>query len=944
MLFDRFPRYARLAFASALACVAGAVAPRAALAAGAPTYSVSSRPITYQELPLPGGQPVRSLSGGNPFGDGGVLERQITLPFPVWFFGQAETNAFVGANGLVTFGTEHHATASTPRAIPGAAAPHGFVAVWWDQIACDSSFAGVQSGPVLTQELGVAPHRSFVVQWTKCRKYASTGAWFHAQLWLFEGSSTIEVRYGDVAAGTGIEFAAAMGIESADGKDGTPGLSATGEDCGALCTAADFPAQTALVYSAGPSPRVASFGGDDIGAPGLELGVIAEVENLGGEVASGVTARFWLAPTPDFDPSTFVPETPPEPDPDADPDADPDVDPDADPDADPDEEPEPISTPMELGPVQPVVNVPAGGSVIFDATSTLPDNLAQGDWWVFVEVTYGAAILPAVYGPILVTDPVADVAARGVVVPARIETSGSVSVQWTAHNLGTLDADAVPYEVILGTSSDLASGTRWILDAGTMDLAARAMAPMGASYPLPGGVGPGVYYVGVALDPMGTIEDARRANDAIVSAAFTIGPALAVEAPELPDVVEGTPWSTRISATGGDGTYVWTVATGSRLPSGIALTEDAGAAVLAGTPKSTGTFSFTLEVSSIGLRSRVDLSLTVLPRFRITTGALAAATEGKSYGVTLAATGGTAPLRWILEAGELPEGLALGANGRISGTPSSAWEGTFTVRVTDATERTHAKDFTLKVLPRSELACEDMPAARFVQGTPAVGVAFGATGGDAPYRWTTVRSVRLADELAPEPVNRDGLPPPGLALLGAGNVSGTPQEAGTFEWWVQVEDAGKQKHECGMRVSIDADRPLSIVTAALPDAVADTAYKTQLVAKGGDGKLAWTLADGTILPSGLVLEPTGSIWGTISRDALLGDGERTFTFDVRTHDRSYRQGTASITLRVLAAAPAPVDETPPKKKGGGCQAGGGDAGLLAFAVAGAILGLRRRRP
>ncbi|HWV37680.1 MAG TPA: Ig domain-containing protein, partial [Vulgatibacter sp.] len=869
MTFDRFNLCVRMAYVSALVCLAGAAVPRAATAAE-PTYAASSRPIAYQELPLPGGQPVRSLSGGHPFGDGGVLERQITLPFPVWFFGQAETEAFVGANGIVTFGTAHHATSSTPRPIPGATPPHGFVAVWWDQIACDSSFAGLQSGPVLTQELGAAPNRSFVVQWTKCRKYGSSGAWFDAQLWLFEGSSTIEVRYGDVAAGTGIEFSAAMGIESADGKDGTPGISATGEDCDAACTAADFPAQTAIVYSAGPSPRIASFGGDDIGAPGLDLGVIAKVENLGGAIASGVTARFWLAPTPDFDPSTWEPEPTPEPD--------------------PEEEPEPISTPMELGPDQPVVDVPPGDAKIFDATSALPEDLAHGEWWIFVEVSYGAEIMPGVFGPVLVTDPVADVAARGLTTPARIEVEGPLAIQWKAHNLGTLDAAAVPYEVILGTSPDLASGTTWLLDSGTIDLLARTSAPLSATHPLPNGVVPGVYYVGVSLDPAETIEDARRKNDALVSDPFTVGPALEALAPDLPDAVEGTPWSARITARGGDGTYAWSLATGSRLPPGIELTEDEGAAVLEGTPRSTGTFSFSLEVASIGLRSRVDLSLTVLPRFRITTGSLPAATVGKAYSVNLAAAGGRAPLRWTLEEGELPEGLSLGTNGRITGMPAGTWEGTFEVGVKDADDRTDAKAFSLKVLPRTELACADFAEVRFTQGSAVAGVSLGATGGEPPYRWSTVRSVRLADDLSPEPLNRDGLPPPGLALLAGGNVSGTPQEAGGFDWWVQVEDEEKQRRECGLRVSVAPDRSLSIVTTTLPDAVADADYHAQLVAKGGDGKPSWALVDESVLPGGLSLDANGAIKGAVSADLLLGEAERTFTFTVRAHDRAFRQG------------------------------------------------------
>ena len=69
----------------------------------------------------------------------------------------------------------------------------------------------------------------------------------------------------------------------------------------------------------------------------------------------------------------------------------------------------------------------------------------------------------------------------------------------------------------------------------------------------------------------------------------------------------------------------------------------------------------------------------------ITTTSLVAGVVGAPYSQTVAATGGTAPRTFSISAGDLPAGLALAANGVISGTPAGG-PGTsdFTITVTDS--------------------------------------------------------------------------------------------------------------------------------------------------------------------------------------------------------------------------------------------------------------------
>lgn len=141
----------------------------------------------------------------------------------------------------------------------------------------------------------------------------------------------------------------------------------------------------------------------------------------------------------------------------------------------------------------------------------------------------------------------------------------------------------------------------------------------------------------------------------------------------LPDAMLGEPWSVQIE-TDREATFAIVAGT---FPSGLDIEPATG--VISGTPAESGTFAFTVEAAnSFGATTaNFDLAVNAVPA--ITTETLASGSLGKAYTHTIAATGWPVPA-FALASGSLPGGLTLGANGVISGTPTTA--GTFTFGAT----------------------------------------------------------------------------------------------------------------------------------------------------------------------------------------------------------------------------------------------------------------------
>jgi len=364
---------------------------------------------------------------------------------------------------------------------------------------------------------------------------------------------------------------------------------------------------------------------------------------------------------------------------------------------------------------------------------------------------------------------------------------------------------------------------------------------------------------------------------------IAVAPALVVTTASLPGGTQGVAYSATLAATGGSGTYTWSMPVGSP-PAGVTLAAATG--VLSGTPTAAGTASFTVQVSDgAGRTATRALSIVIATTplaLQVTTTALPTGTLGVAYAGTLAATGGTGAYTWSVVAGTLPAGVMLTAGtGALGGTPTAASTASFTVQVQDGAGHTATKALSITVVSALAVTTASLPG-----GTQGVGYSatLAATGGSGTYTWS-----RIAGSL-----------PAGVTLAAAtGVLSGTPAAAGTASFTVQVADGAGRTATRVLSITIAAAPvPLAVTTSSLPGGTVGVAYSATLTATGGTPPYLWTLVGATPgigFPPGLTLNPTtGVISGT---PTVAGEGG----FAATVFDQAGHSASKSLGITVAAA-------------------------------------------
>jgi hypothetical protein len=144
---------------------------------------------------------------------------------------------------------------------------------------------------------------------------------------------------------------------------------------------------------------------------------------------------------------------------------------------------------------------------------------------------------------------------------------------------------------------------------------------------------------------------------------------------------------------------------------------------------------------------------------------------GVGYGVvTMSATGGSPPYQWSLGSGSLPAGLALLANGTLSGTPASSGGFAVAVKVVDSMDSSATKKVSFTVYKAMTVSQTCAAQCVIGQGCSKCGGFGSVANGLSPYTYKVV----------------GGAVPPGMSLSGFSLKGGFP--AGSYSLTVQVTD------------------------------------------------------------------------------------------------------------------------------------------------------------
>jgi large repetitive protein len=437
-----------------------------------------------------------------------------------------------------------------------------------------------------------------------------------------------------------------------------------------------------------------------------------------------------------------------------------------------------------------------------------------------------------------------------------------------------------PYSQTL-TASGGAGGNTWTLTSGAL--------PPGLSLGQDGTIAGSPLLPGTANFTVQVRDSANATASKALTLVVTATPVV-ISTQSLPPAEQGVPYSQTLAATGGTGTYRWTLSDGA-LPTGLTL--DPGGRI-SGTPTG-ATSTFTVQAADpSGATATKSFTLTVTPAPTFASPAtLASGALGANYSATVTVSGGQPPFTFALASGQLPPGLTLNTGtGDISGRPSQVGTFTFTLQARDAAGGQTSSGFTITIAAGLTITTAPvLPAAAVALPYQAT---LAAAGGASPYTWSAIA----------------GSLPAGVTLHSDGKIDGTPTTAGTFTFTAAVTDANGARATRDFSLTVAAG--LTITTAPqLPSAVPGAPYSATLAAAGGRPPYTWSISAGS-LPAGVTLNSssgvvsgTPSIVGTYNFTASVTDSasvtaQKAFTLTV----------APGLTFTTAAALPDAIAGTP----------------------------------
>ena len=161
------------------------------------------------------------------------------------------------------------------------------------------------------------------------------------------------------------------------------------------------------------------------------------------------------------------------------------------------------------------------------------------------------------------------------------------------------------------------------------------------------------------------------------------------------------PFEAMLTATGGNGTYTWSLSSGT-LPDGLLFADGA----ISGTPGAAGVYSFTVTATdSEGRVANYPARIVVVPKLTISTRLVVPARVGKFFQRRLTTLGGVKPAVWRIARGPLPRGVFLDRYaGVLYGYPSRPGTSRVLFEAKDAYGVIARKMLRVTVLPAPKTA------------------------------------------------------------------------------------------------------------------------------------------------------------------------------------------------------------------------------------------------
>lgn len=242
-----------------------------------------------------------------------------------------------------------------------------------------------------------------------------------------------------------------------------------------------------------------------------------------------------------------------------------------------------------------------------------------------------------------------------------------------------------------------------------------------------------------------------------------------------------------------------------------------------------------------------------------------------AYSTTFTATGGRQPYAW--SGSNLPAGLVISPAGVLSGTPSQSGSFTLSIAVSDAARDSASGNFDLTIAAPLQITTSSL-----INGS--VGVAYQqtliATGGFTPYTWS---------------ITQGNLPGDLTLNASTGVISGTPSNAGTSNFTVQVTDNGSPAVSVTASLSITITPPPARSAAlytlpggpeGAPGLSVNDNGSLSLLPSSPELALKWgvTMSDSPTLPlvfAVAALSPNGSLGPPFMLESMLVNPDYSLT-------------------------------------------------------------------